>query len=295
MESNYQFRGKHFFLTYPQCDLDPEHMLAVLSDAFNSEGAKVDKYIIAKEKHQDGNDHRHCYLLLESEFRRKLRASFLDIDGFHPNIEHVRSGKAVSKYCKKEGDFISNMKDQVIKKTRADIAKELLEGRALKELTEENPGLLFGYARLKQDYQTYLLDKEKPKALDNACGIWIAGPSGCGKTTIATTKFGNYYIKDKTKWWNGYNGEPTVVADDVDLSWKDVFSYFKWWADKFPFKGETKGGMVELRPTKFVVTSNRTIEELLALAGWPADDYIPYTRRFREYWITKPEDWEEQL
>lgn len=296
ISNQFTLRGKQFFLTYAQCDLDPEYMLQELVKKFLSRQQKLIQWIIAKEKHADGNDHRHCFLKLEQGWDRlKVPSNFLDIDGHHPNIEHVRSGKAVSKYCTKEGDYITNMKLAEVKTSRNDIAKQILQGRSLKELVQENPSLLFGYARLKQDIKVWKLDIEKPKPLDNTCGVWIAGPSGSGKSTIALTKFGDNYIKDGTKWWDGYDGQATVVCDDVNINWKDIIPYFKWWADKWPFKAEVKNGMLEIRPNRFVVTSNRTLEELLALMGWPKDDYEPYTRRFRVYWITSMEDWEEQL
>lgn len=276
--------------------MDPEFMLQQLTKIFQSRSQKLVQWIIAKEKHADGNDHRHCFLKLERGWdRERVPSDYLDLDGHHPNIEHVRSAKAVSKYCTKEGDYITNMKIQEVKVSRNEIAKMILEGRALKDLVQEIPSLLFGYTRLKADIRTYKLDQEKPKALDNTCGVWIAGPSGSGKTTIALTKFGDTYIKDGTKWWDGYDGQPTVVCDDVGTNWKDVIPYFKWWADKWPFKAEIKSGMLELRPTRFVVTSNRTLEELLQLIQWPKDDYEPYTRRFRVYWITEPDDWDDQL
>lgn len=181
------------------------------------------------------------------------------------------------------------------KVTKEDIAKALMNGDSLVDIVQRNPRFLFGYARIKQDMHMYQLDLKKLEPLDKPCGLWIAGPSGCGKSTIATTKFGAYYFKDKTKWWDGYNGEDTVVCEDVDISWKDCFAYFKIWSDKYQFNGEVKGGTVALRPKRIIVTSNRTLEELLELMGWPKDDYVPYTRRFRQYWITSMKDWDDQL
>lgn len=284
-----------FFLTYAKCDVDLERLRDFLVDKFKAEDRVVAKWIIASEKHQDGDLHRHVFIQLEQEFRKKMRSSWLDIDGKHPNVEHVRSGKKVMAYCTKEGDYITNMKLQEVRPSRNEIAAEIIKGRQLKELVLENPALIFGYSRLKGDISAFKMDQAKPEALDSTCGLWLCGPAGCGKTTIATTKFGNYYIKDKSKWWDGYSGEETVVADDVDVTWKDLIPYFKWWADKHPFKGEVKGGMVELRPKRFVVTSNKTLEELLELISWDKSDYAPYTRRFRVQWFTSIQEWEDDL
>lgn len=286
--------NKGYFLTYSQCNTPLERVLEKIKIAFHNYDRKVQNYIIAHEEHKDGGAHRHCYISLDRSLRTKVPARFLDIDENHPNIEFVRSAGKVIKYCIKEDQYITNM-DLNKKVTKEDIAKKILSGIKIVDIVQENPKYLFGYSRLKQDVQLFMLDSRPEILLDRPCGLWIAGPAGSGKSTIARTKFGDYYNKDASKWWDGYNGEETVICDDVDLSWKDVFNLFKIWADRYTFNGQTKGGFCGLRPRRLIVTSNRTLEELLGLMNWPKDDYAPYLRRFNQYWITSPQDWEDQL
>lgn len=290
-----KFDNKGYFYTYSQCPLSKQKVLETIQNAWLLLNKKVQNYVVCEEKHEDGNPHLHAFISLDRPFRGQVDARFCDVEGYHPSIETVRkTPEACIAYCQKDSNYLTNMAlDKKV--TKEDIAKELMSGKPLVEIVQTYPKYLFGYSRLKQDLFMYQLDLKKLEPLLRPCGIWIGGPSGCGKSTIATTKFGAYYFKDKTKWWDGYNGEDTVVCEDVDLSWKDCFPYFKIWADRYQFNGEVKGGTVNLRPKRIIVTSNRTLEELLELMQWPKDDYIPYTRRFNQYWITSLDDWESQL
>lgn len=289
-----KLNNKTFFLTYSQCSLILESLLDGIKLGFHEhcQGRRVTKYVVAHEEHKDGGSHRHVFVDLDRPFRGQVPADFLDVEGHHPNLECVRSNAKVLAYCTKEGKYITNMEINQ-KVTKEDIARRLMRGDKLVDIVQESPKFLFGYSRLKADIQLYELDRNKVEALDRTCGLWISGPSGCGKSTIATG-LGNYYFKDKNKWWDGYNGEENVLLEDVDLSWKEVLPYFKIWADRYPFNAEVKGGTISIRPKRVVVTSNRTLTELLELMGWPKDDFRPYERRFSVYWITSIADWENQ-
>lgn len=51
--------------------------------------------------------------------------------------------------------------------------------------------------------------------------LWIHGPAGAGKTSYYRDYFatrGGIYNKDKSKYWNCYNGEQAVLIDDIELS-----------------------------------------------------------------------------
>lgn len=102
----------------------------------------------------------------------------------------------------------------------------------------------------------------RPLSLDGACGVWIFGPSGCGKTRAATGAYPNAYLKPLNKWWDGYQGEDTVILDDMDIFHRDLTSDIKHWADFLPFIAEVKMSSTYARPKKFIVTSQYTIEQI---------------------------------
>jgi len=98
--------------------------------------------------------------------------------------------------------------------------------------------------------------------LAGVCGIWIWGKSGAGKSRAVLDQFPQAYPKPRSKWWDGYQDEPVVLCDDVDVYDVKLGGLIKNWADAYPFIGENKGGSSKIRPSKFIVTSQYQIEEI---------------------------------
>lgn len=117
-----------------------------------------------------------------------------------------------------------------------------------------------------------------PPKLDSTCGIWLWGVPGSGKTHFATTNYGSeYYYKLCNKWWDGYKGEDTVIIDDFDPTHAVYMTQFvKHWTDKYPFRGETKGGGGMFRPKRIVVSSNYSLKDCFG----SQPDYKAIRRRF---------------
>jgi len=110
--------------------------------------------------------------------------------------------------------------------------------------------------------------RRKPKPLPLLHTVrhqYFWGPPGTGKSLRARTENPEAYIKDNTKWWQGYAGESTVIIDDIDphVLKSQTVQALKTWFDIYPFPAEIKGGTLGLiRPALFVVTSNFPLEEL---------------------------------
>lgn len=103
MEDKFRLQAKNLFLTYSQVgELSRERVKEFLIEKL----APID-YIIAKEKHEDGGDHFHCYLELAKKSNIK-NARFLDIDGIHGRYEAVKSKKFCMQYTIKKGDYDSS-------------------------------------------------------------------------------------------------------------------------------------------------------------------------------------------
>jgi len=52
--------------------------------------------------------------------------------------------------------------------------------------------------------------------------------------------------------------------DDMSPKYEMLGDFLKDWADRYGIGGETKGGMVQLKHTKFIVTSQYSIEDTWA-------------------------------
>jgi len=86
--------------------------------------------------------------------------------------------------------------------------------------------------------------------------MWIWGCPGTGKSKQAHTTFPDAYIKDgRSIWWNGYNLETEVIIDDLAPKSIDINHLLRWF-DRYKCYIQTKGGMMPLYATTFVVTSN---------------------------------------
>lgn len=93
---NFDLRAKSLAITYPQCKLSKEMVLSHLG-VLHKDAVYI---IVAAETHKDGNPHLHACVLLPKPFRTK-RARFWDLEGFHPNVQGIRSIPKWLDYIKK--------------------------------------------------------------------------------------------------------------------------------------------------------------------------------------------------
>lgn len=134
---------------------------------------------------------------------------------------------------------------------------EMVETIASKHMTVqeailEYPAMAVRYSKgiekLCNALQTHR-DKEEPPKV-----YWLHGETGTGKTRWAIDEFGvaNCYIKDATRWWDGYEQQKCIIIDDFDGQWpeRDLLRLL----DRFPYQGQVKGGYVKINSPYIVIT-----------------------------------------
>jgi len=100
-KNNFRLRTRRVFITYPQCS---DNFRPLLRTFFCQFTPAICSYVEAQEAHQDGGTHHHVFIEFESTFSTRNERIF-DIGGRHPNIQPVRSKRAVLEYVKKDGDY----------------------------------------------------------------------------------------------------------------------------------------------------------------------------------------------
>jgi len=242
----------------------------------------IEYFIVGKEVGASGTPHLQGFI----KFKTKKRFSGIHkllpcLKSSHLEVAYA-SGSSNSIYCKKDGDFFESgikpiqkgkSKDEV-KKSRNEKAIEItamLEShKKIKLIHQEFPGdmLYCGHNIVKN----YLMSVE-PIIRPGIKVLWLYGPPGVGKSRMAHDVFPEAFIKEpRTKWWNDYMLQDTVIIDDFAEKGIDINHMLRWF-DRYRCIVEVKGGSTALQATKFIVTSNFHPSEV-----FQKESYNPVTK-----------------
>lgn len=280
MESEKKLRlnRKTFFLTYPQCSLDPE---CVLDWMLKKGGEQI---VVGREKHQDGNLHLHVFVQFEKKKNLK-RADYFDIKGFHPNIgqdksfgnkDEKQSKKDMIAYVIKGGDYVEWGIDakayiKASENHTALLCKKLIRDEiTLTQFVEQQPDMLLQLGKVEKNLKLYQNLKVMEKAITKDGFIkresyWIWGTPRIGKSFYVRRKYPQCYLKGFNKWWDGYTVQEVVLLEEFDSDF--LAHHLKIWTDNYLFNAEIKGGTVTPIYQKFFITSNETIEQVFGEGG----------------------------
>lgn len=248
---------------------------------------KIKYLVVGKEIGQSGTPHLQGYVVFVTNHRLNSVKRLIS------KRAHLAVAKGSSDenriYCTKEEDFFEKGECPISdggKREQLDwdeIKKKAKLGQL--DAIESNVFVKY-YSSLRAISKDYMA---KPTDNDDTCGIWIHGQSGIGKSRMARFTYPDAYFKPANKWWDGYQDEKFVILDDLDTNHAVLGHHLKIWADRYSFIAEIKGGARNIRPQKFVVTSQYSIEEI-----WTdKETRDALNRRFNTIHLTTP--WVEQV
>jgi len=107
-----------------------------------------------------------------------------------------------------------------------------------------------------------LENKPKTLTLDRLDNEWIWGPSGVGKSRSVHEKYPDAFLKNKTKWWDHYEGQDVIIIDDISPFTIQLTDNLKEWGDHYTFPAETKGDTLHIRPKKIIITSQYPMHQI---------------------------------
>jgi len=235
--------------------------------------------VVGKETGESGTPHLQGYISFTKNFRLKATKKFI---GERTHCEIAKGTEQQNyDYCSKDGDFVE-FGSRSKQGSRTDIQSAVAmikEGATLLSVAQDYGEVFVKYGRGLRDLKLIL---DQPYNHDGVRGTWIWGPPGTGKSHHARLINPNStYLKPQNKWFDGYTGQDVILLDDLDTGM--LGHYLKIWADKYACTGETKGGTINLRHTKFVVTSNYPISYF-----FPEDPEMcqAVERRFKQIHLT---------
>jgi len=231
-------------------------------------------YIYGHEVGAQGTPHLQGYMQLIK--RQRMTAIHKKI-GVQLHLEPAKgtAGQNIT-YCSKSGHEIVTHGECTIKGQRTDLqrATELITANkaTMKEVMTECPETFVKYHKGLLALHEGLQPKRDYN--NKVTVLWLYGPAGAGKTRFAVDEFGpeNVYIKDGTKWWDGYSHQRCILVDDFDGQWP--FRNFLRFIDRYAYQAECKGGYVEINSPFIIITC-----EFPPAHFWHGNELAQVTRR----------------
>lgn len=232
-----------------------------------SETDTVQVMVVGREVGESGTPHLQGHIGFSAPRRMSaVRALFA---GRNPHLEPARDVEASIRYCRKSGDVAIDI-DKRSPGRRTDIERLIcaLDEGGLMQARQDCPQVLIRYpagAKLLCS----LADCPDRNDFRVLCFI---GPAGCGKSMAART-YSPYSWTSGGDWFDGYNGEATILLDDFQGDKSGLtLGLFLRLADRGQLRLPIKGSMVVARHTTLIITSNNAPHTWYPMAHMDAID-----------------------
>lgn len=221
------------------------------------------RYVVFQfEKGSQGTEHIQGYIEFDTSMRFSKVKDLLTQWGGVPHLEKRRGTRDQARdYCQKEESRLSGpfeagewATSQGKRTDLHDAADTLQTTRDLSEVARAHPVQWIRYYRgFESLFSRTMGRREAPPTVH-----LLYGTTGSGKTRWAYQGYPDLYRKaPDTKWFDGYEGQATVLLDDfVGAASKMSLSYLLQLLDRYDIRVEIKGSYVPLLATTIIITTN---------------------------------------
>ncbi len=223
--------------------------------------------------------HLQGYTEFSKSMRRNAVKRIFDNNTMHLEIRRDSREKARN-YCKKEdtredGPFEIGIWESTGQGRRTDLheaAQRLLDGTSIEEVAEEFPVQFVRYSRGLRELSFTIGTKRARDEFRRLKVLVLWGAAGTGKTRAAVgLAEDSRFILDNpggsNLWWDGYNGEQTLIIDDF-YGWIK-WGYFLRVLDGYELRLPIKGSFTYTKWTRVIMTSNKHPKEWYESKGYP--------------------------
>lgn len=243
-----QFRAACFTINNPTTE-----ELSLLDDQL-----RLLKYAVYQlERGENGTLHVQGYGVAR---KPKRLGGWKAVVGTRAHIESARGNAEQNRlYCTKEpresGPFeFGTFPTPGLRTDIAGAVATVQEGASIAQIIEKHPEEFVKYHKGLLAVRLH----SQPRRNWKTEVFWFYGPTGTGKSREANERYPDaYYKMPSNKWWDGYDGEDTVIVDDYrrDMC---TFSELLRLFDRYPVCVETKGGSQQFLARTIVITTPKS-------------------------------------
>lgn len=208
--------------------------------------------VYGKEVGESGTPHLQGYI----ELSNQLRLSTIKKSMPRAHLEKRKGTPAqAADYCKKDGDFVETgtISNPGKRTDLLHVMHAIKKKRKFIEIAEEFPNTVAKHLKFFDRYQLEL--NRQDNKFQPVDVIVLYGAAGTGKTRKAYDIDPNLYHTTSTDWWDGYNGQDTILIDDFYGGIK--YSKFLQLIDGYRYQLPIKGAFTWKQWKTIIITSNQ--------------------------------------
>lgn len=254
-----------------------------LLDWTKFQGAGATYLLYQEEVGDNGTHHLQGMVEFANKVRMTTVKNLFDTD---PHLEVCHNKSASQAYCKKPGgvggpyEFGELSGSQGARTDLMSCKLAIDQGARVADLWESHHATMVRYHKAYHIYHNLkATSRDWPMEI-----VLYIGPTRTGKTRAVREAWPEAYWKPNGKWWPKYQGQETVVIDEM-YGHRFPFTELLQLLDRYPYQVEDKGIYMEFTSRRIVFTSNQEPEdwynaERTHQVAW-ADN--PLNARLREF------------